>query len=79
MRNMFRTAEGTLDRQYLRVCATFRLLKQEKITAERAVELLRERRVGPSAVEVWTRFLEKNPGGQFRWGREAGESPAPRM
>lgn len=79
MRNMFRTAEGSLDKQYLRACATFKLLSQDKITADRAVELLRERHVRPSVVEVWVRHLERNPGGKFRWNGEDEAAAAPGM
>lgn len=60
---MFRqTRDGRLDRQYLRVCATFKLLKLCKIDRERAVELLAERRIhnAESTVSLWVNTLERN-------------------
>lgn len=54
--NLFRcTLDGSLDRQYLRVCAVYRLLKKQIIDKVRAVELLEQRKV-PKAlavVELW--------------------------
>jgi hypothetical protein len=61
--NMFRqTYDGRLDRQYLRVCATFKLLKLCKIDETRAVELLAERRIhnAHSVVRHWVNSLERN-------------------
>jgi len=65
--NMFRYPEwhhleGRLNRQYLRVCATFKLLRLCRIDSQRAVELLNERRI-PGAdrlVSLWCEQLEKN-------------------
>ena len=54
--NAFRTTEsGTLDRQYLRVCACYKLLKQNKITIARAEELMKAKGVkDPKAlIELW--------------------------
>lgn len=57
MSNIFRhTPDGSLDRQYLRICAVYRLLKRGQITSKaRAVELLAERKVktARATVEVW--------------------------
>ena len=57
MTNLFRHRhDGKLDRQYLRICAVYRLLKRGQITSKaRAVELLKQRRVAvPRAtVEMW--------------------------
>lgn len=61
--NMFRqTWDGRLDRQYLRVCATYKLLKLCKIDADRAIELLGERRIhnAENVVSIWVRSLERN-------------------
>ncbi|MBY3432752.1 hypothetical protein HFN89_01000 [Rhizobium laguerreae] len=62
MRNMFRLPEGQLDRQYLRVCATFKLLKLCKIDETRAVELLEERRIrgADGLVSKWVETLRRN-------------------
>lgn len=39
--NLFRcTTDGSLDKQYLRTCAVYKLLKQGRIDKTRAVELL---------------------------------------
>lgn len=54
--NMFRcTPDGKLDRQYLRVCAVYRLMKAQRIGKARAIALLNERRVpvSRSVVELW--------------------------
>jgi hypothetical protein len=47
--------DGKLDRQYLRVCAAYKLLKQGRIGKERAIELMERRRIiRPEAtVELW--------------------------
>jgi hypothetical protein len=38
--NAFRmTPDGSLDREYLRICAIFRLLKHQRITFEQALEI----------------------------------------
>lgn len=61
--NMFRqTYDGRLDRQYLRVCATFKLLKLCKIDEATAVELLAERRIrnAHNVVRHWVNSLERN-------------------
>ncbi|MCZ7860982.1 hypothetical protein O9X98_06150 [Agrobacterium salinitolerans] len=61
--NMFRqTYDGRLDRQYLRVCATFKLLKLCKIDEARAVELLAERHIrnAHNVVRHWVNTLERN-------------------
>ena len=63
MTNMFRRLyDGGLDKQYLRVCSTFKLLKLCRIDEARAVELLAERRISnPHAVvSRWIETLEKN-------------------
>lgn len=57
--NMFRLTNGQLDKKHLRVCATFKLLKQERITADRAIELLAERNVNASVVSHWKNHLAK--------------------
>jgi hypothetical protein len=46
---------GNLDRQYLRVCAVYRLLDRQRIEKARAVELLKARNVKPAqaVVEMW--------------------------
>lgn len=54
--NLFRTKlDGSLDREYLRICAVYKLLKLRRIDKPRAIELLGQRRVTrPSAlVEIW--------------------------
>lgn len=54
--NLFRcTPDKSLDREYLRICAVYRLLAGQKIGKARAIELLTERRVkNPVAlVELW--------------------------
>lgn len=48
--NLFRYPEshyraGQLDKQYLRVCATYKLLKDGKIDEPRAIELLEARQI----------------------------------
>jgi len=62
--NIFRcgTSDGRLDRQYLRVCAVYRLLKQRRIGKARALELLADRKV-PHAlglIETWLAWPLKN-------------------
>lgn len=61
-KNMFYNIEGNLDRQYLRVCAVYKLLKLCKIDEDRAVTLLQERRIrgAEQTVSLWVRSLEKN-------------------
>jgi hypothetical protein len=59
MGNMFRLSDGTLDRKYLRVCATYKLLKHGKIDDSRAIELLAKRGIGPSVVTHWKNHLAK--------------------
>jgi len=56
MSNLFRmTYNGKLDRQYLRICAVYRLLRKGVITRERAIELLVERGVAKASqtVSLW--------------------------
>jgi hypothetical protein len=50
------TKDGKLDRSYLRVCSVYKLLMRRKsIDKNRAIELLKERRVGSekAVVELW--------------------------
>lgn len=55
MRNAFRcTPDGSLDRVYLRHCAVYRLLKQGRIGAARAADLLLcSPRIRVAVVEMW--------------------------
>lgn len=39
------TSDGSLDRQFLRVCTVYRLLIRQRIGKARAVELLEQRKV----------------------------------
>ncbi len=71
---MFRLADGRLDRQYLRICAAFKLLKQGKIDAGRAVELLAERGIGPSVVDHWVNHLAKQAQMKEVYGEEISMS-----
>ena len=61
-RNLFRLEDGRLDKQYLRVCATYKLLKLCRIDAEQAVELLLQRGVRTARANVshWVAGFEKN-------------------
>lgn len=61
-RNMFRLEDGTLDRGYLRVCATFKLLKLCRIDEGQAVELLTQRgiRAASTLVDNWVDHLSRN-------------------
>lgn len=60
--NLFRTTpDRSLDKQYLRVCAVYRLMKRRRLEKARAVSLLRDRKV-PSAealVELWLDTIAK--------------------
>lgn len=55
--NAFRhTPDQSLDREYLRICAVYRLLvRQRRIGKERAIELLNQRKVklARAVVELW--------------------------
>lgn len=54
--NLFRqTPDGSLDRQYLRISAVYRLMDRRGLTKERAIELLTERQVSKARalVELW--------------------------
>ena len=54
--NLFRHAkDGALDRQYLRICAVYRLMKAGRIAKDRAVQLLEQRNVSKArqTVEIW--------------------------
>lgn len=59
--NLYRagTSDGSLDKQYLRTCAVYRLLKQKRIGFQRAIELLAERnppsmmKTMRGTVELW--------------------------
>lgn len=53
--NGFRRPDGALDRKYLRTCAAYRLLKQSRIDARRAIDILNERNVlnARQTVELW--------------------------
>jgi hypothetical protein len=53
--NAFRhTRTGALDREYLRTCAVYRLLRQGRIGAARAVDLLTcPVRIRRAVVEIW--------------------------
>lgn len=55
--NIFRKDDGTLDRQYLRICAAGRLFDAGTISADRAVELMEARGVknARATVEIWNR------------------------
>lgn len=55
--NLFRHAkDGSLDRQYLRICAVYRLMKSGRITKDTAVALLEQRKVSKArqTVELWS-------------------------
>lgn len=61
--NLFRwTPSGKLDRQYMRVCSVYKLLKLGRIGKARAVELLTARR----AVDRPLRLVELWINGPFR-------------
>lgn len=67
MNNMFyqinpRTGKPQLDRQYLRICAVFKLLKQRRIDKRRAEFLLEARGVRNPGflVRTWMIHLERN-------------------
>lgn len=63
--NWFRlTPDGSLDRQYLRICAVYRCVSRWGMDMETAKRLLAEKRVGPAIVEIW--FREK-PWVRCRW------------
>lgn len=55
--NAFRhTPDKSLDREYLRICAVYRLLmRQGRIDKARAIELLEQRKVklARATVELW--------------------------
>jgi hypothetical protein len=70
--NLFRqTWDGRLDRQYLRICSTFKMLKLCKIDADRAVELLQERRIhnAENVVSSWVKTLRKNEWSEGAFGQ----------
>jgi hypothetical protein len=53
------TIDGKLDRKYLRVCSVYKLLmRQHRITKDRAIELLEQRKVKPAkaTVELWLAY-----------------------
>ena len=55
--NLFRaTPDGSLDKQYLRLCAVYRLMKAGKIAKGRAIQLLEQRHVTKArqTVECWS-------------------------
>lgn len=55
--NLFRHAkDGSLDRQYLRICAVYKLMKSERISKDRAIQLLEQRNVSKAlqTVEIWS-------------------------
>lgn len=54
--NLFRTTpDGSLDKQYLRICAVGRLVDRGLVGKARAVELLEERKVknASATVDIW--------------------------
>lgn len=53
------TKDGSLDRKYLRVCSVYKIfMRQKRVTKERAIELLRQKKVGneKALVEMWERW-----------------------
>lgn len=55
--NCFRHAkDGSLDLQYLRICAVYRLMSKGTIAKDQAVHLLEQRNVSKArqTVELWT-------------------------
>ncbi len=55
-RNMFRNVmTGKLNKEYLRICAVYKLLKSQRVGRARACELLAARRVEcpKRLVEMW--------------------------
>ncbi len=61
--NLFRcTPDGSLDKQYLRICAVYRLLKKQRIGKARATQLMKARGVkcAPATVEMWMANPLKN-------------------
>lgn len=59
-RNMFRTVEGKLDRQYMRICACYKLLKLGKMTRADAIKRINERAdyrrdLGETMTSIWFR------------------------
>jgi hypothetical protein len=60
--NLFRlTPDGSLDRQYLRICAVGKLVDRGLIGKARAIELLEHRGVknARSTVELWLAWPSK--------------------
>jgi len=54
--NLFRcTPDRSLDKQYLRICAVYRLMSRDRLGKARAIELLEERNVKSASrlVEIW--------------------------
>lgn len=62
--NLFRcgTKDGSLDKQYLRICAVYRLLSRGRIGKARAIDLLAARKVEKPKrlLEMWLAWPLKN-------------------
>lgn len=61
--NLFRcTPDRSLDREYLRICAVYKLLKVQRIGRQRAIDLLAEKKVEKPCrlVELWAANPLKN-------------------
>ncbi len=54
--NLFRTQGSKLDKQYLRICSVYRLMKAGRIQKRKAIELLEQRNVTKArqTVELWS-------------------------
>ena len=54
--NLFRAHGGKLNKQYLRICSVYRLMKAGRIEMRRAIELLEQRNVtnARQTVELWS-------------------------
>lgn len=61
--NLFRLSTGKLDKQYLRTCAVFKLMKQGNITSKaRALELLEQRHGKRSTIKhTLGQWIDANP------------------
>lgn len=59
--NIFRCPlDKSLDKDYLRVCAVYKLLKIKRINKERAIELLPKNSEPKALVEMWLEYPLKH-------------------
>lgn len=59
MTNDFRLEDGSLDRQYLRVCAVWHCLKYHGASWEWAERRLAERQINPNLISIWKRASKR--------------------